>query len=286
LLLAGAPVSAASPDAAMMPAAAAVPGTVVFGGDTRILMQFEDDELEVFYLLDIVNGGAAPVKTEPLVLEMPAEAQGTSVLEGSTPQARTEGRSVTISGPFAPGRTSVQVAYWLTPTSGRVRIAQRFPAALSQVMIIVQKVGALTVLSPAVREQQQVSEQGHVFLMGTGPGLAADEALVVDLDGVPHAAQWPAALALSLALVLLIGGGYMAAWPGRVGAETERERLAARREQLLGDVQALDTRARAGGMDARRHASRREALIIELERVYQALDERANGGDGDERRTG
>jgi hypothetical protein len=286
LLLAGAPGDAATPSLPMVPAAPAAPGTVVFGGDTRVLVQFEDDELEVFYLLDIVNGDAAPVKIEPLVLETPPEAQGTSVLEGSMPQATAEGRRVTITGPFAPGRTSVQIAYWLPPGRSRVQIAQRFPAALSQVTIIVQKVGALTVLSPAVREQQQVSEQGRVFIMGSGPGLAVGEALVVDLDGVPHAAHWPAAVALSLALVLLIGGGYMAARPGRLGAETERQRLAARREQLLGDVQGLDARARAGDIDARRHASRREALIVELERVYQALDRRANGGDGDERRTG
>jgi hypothetical protein len=286
LLLAGASGEAATPSAPTVPAAPAAPGTVVFGGDTRILMQFEDDELEVFYLLDIVNGDAAPVKTEPLVLETPPEAQGTSVLDGSMPQATADGRRVTITGPFAPGRTSVQIAYWLPPGRGRVRIAQRFPAALSQVTIIVQKAGALTVLSPAVHEQQQVSEQGRTFVMGTGPGLAAGETVVVDLDGVPHAARWPAVLALSLALVVLMAGGYMAARPHRGGAKTERDGLAARREQLLGDLQALDARARAGESDTRRHASRREGLMIELERIYEALDTGVDARDGDKRRTG
>ena len=286
LLLAGAPGAASAGGASGAPAATASPGTVVLGGDSRIVMQFEDDELEVFYLLDIVNGGSAPVKADPLVFELPPEAQGAALLEGSTRQATAEGRRVTVAGPFAPGRTSLQIAYWLPPGRGRVRIAQRFPAALAQVTVIVQQVGALTVLSPAIREQRQVSQEGRVFLMGTGPGLAAGETVVVDLDGVPHRARWPAVLALSLAVLALLAGGVAAARSFAGGAQAERERLVVRREQLLGDVQALDAQARAGRIDARRHAARRDALMTELEGVYEALGADAGGPDDEARRAG
>ena len=155
--------------------AEAVAGTVVFGGDSRIVIQFADDELEVFYLLDIINAGPAPVKTEPLVFGMPPAARATSLLEGSSAQAVAEGRRVTIEGPFPSGRTIVQVAYSLAPGGDHARIAQRFPAALIQVTLIVQKAGMLTMTSPVVRELREMSDQGKRFLMGTGPGLAVGE---------------------------------------------------------------------------------------------------------------
>jgi len=270
LLLSG-PLPGGRPPAGAA-SSAPVPGAVVFGGDTRIVMQFADDDLEVFYLLDIVNGGASPVKTEPLVLEMPPEAQGTTVLEGSSPQAVAQGRRVTISGPFAPGRTAVQVAYSLPSGIDRVRLAQRFPAALSQTTILVQKAGALTVTSPAIREQREMAEPGRVFLMGTGPGLAAGETVVVDVDGVPHTARWPGHVALGLAALALVVGAWAAIRPGPSAAAAARARLAARREQLLADVQRLDAQLQAGRIEARRHAAGREELLAELERIYGTLD--------------
>ncbi|MCK7529359.1 MAG: hypothetical protein MZV64_73340 [Ignavibacteriales bacterium] len=40
------------------------PGDVVFAGDSRIQIEFDDDTLEVFYLFDLVNPSAAPVTPE------------------------------------------------------------------------------------------------------------------------------------------------------------------------------------------------------------------------------
>ena len=42
----------------------AVPGTVVLGNQSRAIVQFEDEVIQVYYLLDIVNGGSAPVKLD------------------------------------------------------------------------------------------------------------------------------------------------------------------------------------------------------------------------------
>ena len=57
-------------------AAAAAPptkGVVVFGGNTRVLMQFSDDALEVYYVLEIVNTARARVDIGgPLSIDSPA----------------------------------------------------------------------------------------------------------------------------------------------------------------------------------------------------------------------
>src|SRR5205085_8239222 len=84
-----------------------VKGTVVFGGDTRLLMQFHDDALQVFYVLEIVNNARTRVDIGgPIILDLPSSAAGAGTLEGSSPTATVNGNRLTVVGPFAPGTTS------------------------------------------------------------------------------------------------------------------------------------------------------------------------------------
>jgi hypothetical protein len=59
LLVAGVGVGAAPGE--IPGAVEAEPGTVIFGGDSRIIIEFDDDNLEVFYLLEVVNAEDQPV---------------------------------------------------------------------------------------------------------------------------------------------------------------------------------------------------------------------------------
>ena len=61
------------------------PGIVIFGGDTRVILEFQDDNLQVFYLLDIVNGARTPIDTGgPLVIELPRAPTGATLMQGSS----------------------------------------------------------------------------------------------------------------------------------------------------------------------------------------------------------
>src|SRR6476661_3456093 len=123
-----------------------VKGTVVFGGDTRLLMQFRDDALQVFYVLDIVNNARNRVDIGgPLIIDLPSSAAGAGTLEGTTPSATVNGNRLTVVGPFAPGTTSVQIGYQLRHDTSKLQFEQTWPAALQQVTVGVQKVGNLTV---------------------------------------------------------------------------------------------------------------------------------------------
>ena len=83
------------------------PGVVVFGGESRIILEFQDDNLQVFYLLDIVNSARTPIDIgEPLVIDLPEGAAGAGAMEGSSSLASVQGDRLRINGPFPPGTTS------------------------------------------------------------------------------------------------------------------------------------------------------------------------------------
>jgi hypothetical protein len=113
-------------------------GTVSLGGDTRFVVEMGEDGLNVFYLFEITNSSAGPVDLPaPLTFEMPAGAQGTTVLQSTTAKAAANGTRVTATGPFAPGRTTLELAYTLPYAGGRQTIDQTLPAALGQLSVIV-----------------------------------------------------------------------------------------------------------------------------------------------------
>jgi hypothetical protein len=88
--------------AAQEAAAPAVQGTVVFGGNSRVLMQFTDDTLQVYYVLDVVNNARARVDIGgPLIIDLPPGSGGATALEGSSKSATVTGNRITI-GPLRP----------------------------------------------------------------------------------------------------------------------------------------------------------------------------------------
>ncbi len=269
--------------AAAATAGAAVEGTVTIGGQSRIVTAFEDEELQVYYLFDIVNAGQAPVRTrEPLVFELPSGAGNATLLEGSTPSAVAKGSRVTVPGPFPSGTTSVQIAFAMPP-AGSVSIRQKLPVAMDQVAVMVEKVGAVVVASPQLTMIRAGNSNGKQFVLGTGPSLPAGAVLSLEIDGLPHPATWPRDTALVLGFVALAAGAWGAARTGGRSPETTaRQHLAARRDQVFDELLALDARRQAGEVGRAEADERREHLIGELERIYGELDTGASGAPAKE----
>ena len=261
-------------------AAPPVQGTVVIGANSRVLMQFTDDQLQVYYVLNVVNNARARVDTGgPLVIDLPPAATGATSLEGSSKSATISGNRLTIAGPFAPGTTPVQIAYRLPHTSDEVTFVQRWPAAFQQVTVGVEKVGALTMSSPQLPTTTDVTtESGEVFVLGRGETLAANETLTVSLTNVPYHSRMPRYVALGLAGALLLFGGWLA-WNGP-SQDTSKRTLTNRREALLQELEQLEVRRRNGSVGGERYATRRQQILTDLEYVYGELDQPADGPRG------
>lgn len=246
------------------------PGIVTFGGESRIILEFQDDELQVFYLLDIVNAARTPIDIgAPMVLQLPDAAAGAGALEGSSPLASINGDRVSIRGPFPPGTTSVQFGYRMPWTGDSVRIAQQWPAAMERLFVAIQKVGQVALQSPQLTAQQEARAGNTPFIMATGGRLNAGETLTLDISGLPNRSTTLRNVALTVAaLILLVGAG--AAWRGSPERAERQAALDARREALFRDLEALE-RQRAT-LAPERYEARRQSLVAQLERLLAEID--------------
>jgi hypothetical protein len=260
-----------------LPEAPPQPGTVVLGGESRFVFEIGEDGLNVFNILQVVNTQKSPVQTAPLVFELPDAAEHASVLEGSSSHAVVAGKRVTISGPFAPGPTVVQFAYTLPIRGSEMTVRQTVPAALTQLTVLVQRIGEMHVTSEQFAQHRDMSTDGQAYILGQGPALEAGDTITLALTGLPAASVWPRNLALSLAVIILVAGGWMAARPRRAIADAghRARQLQARRDRLFGQLTELEKQHTAGAVDTDRYAARRRELVSALERVYEELDEHA-----------
>jgi hypothetical protein len=251
-----------------------VSGQVTLGGESRIVIEPGEEVVQVFYALDIVNGAGAPVDlATPFTFDMPTGAVGTTVIEGAS-QAAANGAHVRVAGPFAPGRTSVQVVSEFPAPDGTLQLTQRFPAALDRLAILVKKVGAMTLSSPLIVRQQDVVAENQTFIVAAGGSIAAGRPIELSLAELPHHSAAPHRTALALAAAIVVIGVWVSSRrPDREGAaEAERRRLVSRRDKLFNDLVRLENEHRHGRGDQVRYAARREELIAALERIYGALD--------------
>ena len=272
-----APAESAASDsgAAGTSAASVTPGRVIFGGDSRWVIEMSEEAVEVYYLLEAVNAGSTPVTpAEPVQFELPAGAQAATVLEGSSPQTRIMGSRVVVDGPFEPGRTAINVAYVLPYSGGSLEIAQRMPAALEQVAVIAEKRASMQMTSPQITQSQERELSGLTYLVGGGPGVPSGGTLRIRLSGLPHRSTSPRNVAMALVALLTVWTLWCVfASRETPGAAYQRKTLQARREKLYGELVRIELEQRQGRLDDGRHSKRRQELIAQLERVYRRLDQ-------------
>ena len=210
MLLASASDGAAAANAP----AAAVPGSVFLGPESRIVIDYSNELLNVYYVVQVMNPASTPVDLGgPLVFELPTEARSATLMEGATPQATAANARVTVLGPFAPGRTDVNVAYTLPFDGPTARIEQSWPAPSQPFSVFALKTGEMDLVSPQLNGKQQSEQQGQPLVMGTTPALAPGDVLTLEVTGLPHRPTWPRNLALGAAGVICAIGLWAAFIP-------------------------------------------------------------------------
>ncbi len=278
-LIAGIAAAAAREEASAAEAAKqpARPGVVVLGNQSRVIIEFQDDELTVFYILDVVNDARTPIDTgEPLVIDLPADASNASLLEGSSRLGSMRNEDLIITGPFPPGSTSLQLAYRLPWRGSSVEFQQAWPVAMDDVFVAVEKVGALTLSSPQLTQQQEGQASGQTFVMGVGPRLNPGQPMTLTLTGLPNRSTWMRDIGIALAFLILAVGLWIA-FASRPAAVTPAAPAATQREALFGELVALERKHARGAVDPAFYHDRRGEIILELEQVMTDMERRAPG---------
>ena len=272
---------AAAADATAKAAAAnepARPGAVVFGNDTRIVLEFQDDKPTFFYLFSVMNNARTPVDPgKPLVIDLPAAAEGASLVSGNAQIARMQDLRLTLTGPFPPGPSEYQVAFRM-PLTSTISLTQAFPAAVEGLLVAAEKVGALTVTSAQLTAVRDGVSGGEVFVMGTAGRVAEGQPVTLLFSGLPAPPVWPVRVAIAIAIALFLWAGWWA-WQGAPDTRATETALVAERERLLGAIAAIDAQGRARGVLDVRATAKRERLLVAVEQVYAELDA-LPGGSG------
>src|SRR5262245_1838584 len=180
--------------------AEAIPGEVTIGGESRIMLEPDDESVRVFYLLEIMNTAQKPViLPSTFIIDAPRDALSTTILQGSTRQASASGTRVRVQGPFPPGTTLVEVGYSLPARSGSIEISQAFPATFEQPAVIAIKSGDAKLVSPDLDRQQEIPAEGRVYIGGAGKMLPAGQPFHLTLSGMPYRSHAPRYIAPALA---------------------------------------------------------------------------------------
>jgi hypothetical protein len=263
-------------------AAPAVRGIVTIGGDTRIIGEFQGDNLFFFYQIDIVNNARAPVDIGgPFEMDLPEGASTPTLMEGSPKNATLDGGRLKVPGPFPPGQTTVNVQYQLRYTSGDYTFRQKWPVAVQQVPVFLQRIGSVTMSSPQLQAGRDVvAQNGTTFAAASAEGLAPGTELTVRLSNLPLHSKVPGYVALSLAALIVAVGVWLSVTAGK--GEAARQVLLSRRDGLLARLAELEVKRREGKVADDRYLARRRRLVADLEELYHDLDEgtgRTQGGD-------
>ena len=257
---------------------AARPGRVTLSQESRILVELGEEQIEVYYLLDVFNQSPWPVEPEPpFEFRLPPGAQAGTVLGGSTPRTLVDGPRVWVQGAFEPGVTPVHVASILPYSGDGLVLSQVFPADFEQLLVFVEQWGALDVASAQIerRGEMGAEETGlSALIWGAGRRVPAGEPVVLELSGLPHHSGWPRIVTLALsALIVVIGMVGSAGAGGGPAGPDRREALERRRERLFTDLVKVERQHRQGRIKATRYGTRRTELIDQLQNVLRELDD-------------
>lgn len=265
----------AAPAVPAAPTEPATPGSVVLGTQWRTIFDFADEKLEVFHIFEFANAAEGPVSIpEPLRIAMPPDAEQVTLLEGSSSQARVFERQLVVAGPFPPGRTMVQVAYRLPATGARREISLTLPVLSMATNVIVRRLGDTRLVEPTLPQSREAQAEGRTYYTGTGPGMGAGQTLRFVLDGLPHHPTWPRYMALGIAALVALAGGWMA-FRVPVDPTSRIKALESQRTSLLARLRRLEQDGEPATAELR---DEREAVLRDLEGVYALLDaERARG---------
>lgn len=252
---------------------------VVLGNGSHIILEVTDDSVQVMENLVLKNPLEQSVDPGPGGLRIPLAERALSAQLLNAAEEQNPRLSVDVSqpdqppavvwrGPIPPGSHPVRAAF-LLKQNGEVHFRQQLAQNSESLLVAIAKLPTISVKGAEMESQDRKIEGKEWIFLRPQEGKLATAGAFLDFQasGFPYDGPIYRALAGSVALVIALALAALA-WrgPRTSSASTRKQRrvvLNQQREELLAELQRLD---------ANRQTSRREALLVELEQVYQELD--------------
>jgi len=143
--------------------------------------------------------------------------------------------------------------------------------------LIVEKWNAMDIASDQIARRADMNPDGAdggTYIFAAGPPIRSGSTLSFEVTGLPHHSRLPSTVALAVAFVIFCVGTWGSLVPVDASVENERRRrLTDRREKRFTELVRLEKQHQAGKIGMTKYASRRQELLLQLERIYGELDE-------------
>ncbi len=240
------------------------------GAGSHFIFEITDDAVQVVEVWRLTNLSTDAVDLPGGIhLPLPDNALSTTVGPSAPPTFSATGHEAVWKGPLPPGDTELQVMYVLAYQGDHVDLKQPTPIPFTEVNIVTEKIDGMAVEGQSVKTEQR-ELQGKTLMLYRGSGTAAGGEILLTVTGLPHSNAIWRYLAGAVSVLLLICFGVYAASGPRVGAGN-REKLTERREHLLDELAALESRT--DGKDDPKRARKVDELKDRLAKLYKELDE-------------
>lgn len=225
------------------------------GPGTHLLGQLNEDNVSFMQMLELSNGGKAPIDASGLRFTYPAGVMHLRVDESGLFKLSADKQSVVLAKPVPPGRTRQRVTFQLNHRGGLVNYRQVLPLAAGPTLFAVTNFNKATVRGPSYKGRE-VRGDMPVFQLAS---VAANQALELTIAGLPYHDPLPRNLALA-------GVGLLLLWvlATAIGAGPRRRARESRREALLQELTDLAAGFESGAVKKRRYEQRREQVVSEL----------------------
>jgi len=265
------------------------PSVITIGGGARIVLQLQEDSLSFLEFIPLEN--TSDKLFDPGVgaveIPLPKGFVAAQEMEGSRKIEVRQNHGVAVPGAILPKRAAggldprtarAEVRFgFVLPYVGDTRdFEQKMPNGIGRITLIIEQHEGLTVSGRGVGARESQVLGGRKYWVSTIDPIDAGGVLSLSIGGLPSTDSAGRYVAGALALLLMAGVIIFARRPSddtKRAADSERERLTARREALFAELVAVEREAQKEKADGK---VRRGALVGQLEGVYQqlaALDE-------------
>lgn len=256
---------------------------VVLGNGSHIILDVADDAVQVVENLLVKNPLEQTIDPGPAGLRIPLAERALSAQLLNAGEEQNPRLSIDVSqadkppavlwrGPIPPGNHPVRAGF-LLKHSGDLQFRQELALGGESLLVAVAKLPTVSVRGEGLDIQdRKIEGKDWIFVRAQeGKPQKAGTVLEFRASGFPYDAPLYRLAAGAVALAIAVAFGVLA-WRGPRGpaggsGRERREALHLRREALLAELQRLD----AAGQG--RVGRGREALLAELEQVYQELDQ-------------